>query len=106
MLDIDVPKPMWVSFKILRDIIPKDSINKICSFNNFDYDSQADKPLPSDQDVCSYNRFLFNISNSKLPAQNDDFEPFNLSLNNLQINNNTQNVFQSLNEIRLEDITN
>ena len=58
MLDIDPPKPIWVSFKILRDIIPKDNINIICSYNSFDYDIQAERELPSSSDIQNFNDFI------------------------------------------------
>ena len=104
MLDIDNPKPLWVSFKILRDIIPKDSYNKICSLNSFDYDLQANRTLPNDDDVIAYNDFIDKMLEVELPILTDDFDPFNMNLSAIKFQDETLNVFQQMNEIQLENI--
>ena len=103
MLDIDVPKPIWVSFKILKDIIPKDHINHICSYNNFDYDVQAHRSLPNDDDVIAYNNFLTGLLKIEPVLTAEVSNPFHLSINELQNETKRTNIFQGLKSFSLEN---
>ena len=93
MLDNDAPKPMWVSFKILENIIPKDNLNTICRYNGFDYEIQADKCLPSDEDILSYNNFINNLCDIVMPTSIDITDPFCLDLATLSLNETKAEIY-------------
>ena len=99
MSDTDTPKPLWVNFKILRDLIPKDNFNKICEYNGFDYDLQPDRSLPLTADIINYNDFILkvltadsNILHPEYPS--DTFHP-SLSRLDLKDSINSKSIYKS-----------